>query len=127
MQEQNLDQCIDLLTAQYIGVKLVSVIVKLLKHKGQPQEQFCVVGLCVYGDGSSPEERGISNPCVESSTLSRRPNFSAPLTASTASRAYLGLAPKAGLVPTVILMPLPEESKTQNDLPQLQNRMPEVR
>jgi len=31
------------------------------------------------------------------------------------------------LVPTVILMPLPEESKTQNDLPQLQNRMPEVR
>jgi hypothetical protein len=31
------------------------------------------------------------------------------------------------LVPTVILMLLLEESKTQNDLPQLPYRMPEVR
>jgi hypothetical protein len=82
----------------------------------------------VYGGGSSmPVERPICNRLVVGSIPTRRPNFSALLTALTASRAYLGLAPKAGLVPTVILMPLLEESKTQNDLPQLQNRMPQIR
>ena len=86
------------------------------------------LALCVYGGGSSmPVERPICNRLVVGSIPTRRPNFSTPLAALTVRGAYLGLAPKAGLVPTVILMPLPEESKTQNDLPQLQNRMPEVR
>jgi hypothetical protein len=83
--------------------------------------------LCVYGGGSSMVERSFCKARGESSNPSRRPNFSAPLTALTASRAYLGLAPKAGLVPTVILLLLPEESNNQNDVPQLPYRMPQIR
>lgn len=82
---------------------------------------------CFYGDGSSAVERGFCKPLVESSNPSHRPSFSALLAALTARRAYLGLAPKAGLVPAVILTPLPEESKGQNDLPSVPHRMPKVR
>ena len=82
------------------------------------------MAFCAYGGGSSVVERGFCKPMVESSIPSRRPSFSAPLAALTACGAYLGLAPKAGLEPTVILTPLLEESKAQNDLPQLPYRMP---
>jgi hypothetical protein len=85
------------------------------------------MALCVCGDGSSMVERSFCKARGESSIPSRRPNFSAPPTALTASRAYLGLAPKAGLVPTVILMLLPEESNSQNDLSQLQIASSEAR
>jgi hypothetical protein len=85
------------------------------------------MALCVYGGGSSmPVERPICNRTVVGSRPTRRPNFSALLTALTACRANLGLAPKAGLVPAVILTLLLEESNGQNDLPQLPYRMPQV-
>jgi hypothetical protein len=92
-----------------------------MKAKGQRNSvaKQNPLALYLYGGGSSMVERSFCKARGESSNPSRRPNFSAPLTALTENRAYLGLAPKAGLVPTVILMPLLEESKTQNDLPQL--------
>ena len=85
------------------------------------------LALCAYGGGSSSAERGFCKPCEESSTLSRRPNFPAPLAALTAHGAYLGLAPKAGLVPAVILTPMLEESNGQSDLPQLPLGMAQIR
>src|ERR1700690_988189 len=85
------------------------------------------LALCTYGDGSSAVERRFCKPRGESSSPSRRPNFSAPLTALTASRAYLGLAPKAGLVPTVILLLLQEKNKNKKALPQLPSGMPQIR
>jgi hypothetical protein len=47
--------------------------------------------------------------------------------AVTINGANLRLAPKAGLVPAVIVTLLPEESNGHNDLPQLPDRMPEIR
>ena len=85
-------------------------------------------GHSLYGGGSSmPVERPICNRLVVGSSPTRRPNFSAPLAALTARRANLGLAPKAGLVPTVIVSLCPKESKVQSDLSQLPIRMPKVR
>jgi hypothetical protein len=100
-----------------------------MKTQGQQTSfrDLVLLALCLYGGGSSMAERRFCKPRGESSSPSRRPNFSAPLTALTASRAYLGLAPKAGLVPTVILLLLPEESNNQNDLPQLPSGMPQIR
>lgn len=72
-------------------------------------------------------ERGFCKPLVESSIPSRRPNFSPVHSANCGQRLNLGLAPKAGLVPAVILTLLPEESNGQNDLPQLPDRVPEIR
>lgn len=102
----------------------------ILKDKGQRNSvaKQNPLALCISGGGSSmPVERPICNRLVVGSIPTRRPNFSTPLAALTVRGAHLGLAPKAGLVPTVILMLLLEESKTQNDLPQLPYRMPEVR
>ena len=64
-------------------------------------------------------ERWIGSPAVEGSKPFHRPNFNPALSANCEQGLNLGLAPKAGLVPAVILTLLPEESNEQNDLPQL--------
>jgi hypothetical protein len=110
-------QYIVLLTAYIFAVR-IDPVQKTNSQRNSVAKQD-PLAICVYGDGSSSAERGFCKPCVESSTLSRRPNFPVPLTALTASRTYLGLSPKAGLVPTAILMPLLEESNGQNRLAQL--------
>jgi|SRR5579883_3216791 len=97
-----------------------------IKAIGTESSNQIPMALCVYGVCDSWWSPSIGGRCGLGSIPSRRPSFSAPLAALTARGAYLGLAPKAGLVPAVILTQLLEESNGQNDLSQLPYRLPQV-
>jgi hypothetical protein len=59
-------------------------------------------------------------------SLTRRHILINPACSANCLRGLASGKPKAGLVPTVILVASPEESKVQSDMPQLPCGMPEV-
>lgn len=88
--------------------------------------------LLAFAYSCGPVPQGIEEPITNRPVVGWIPTRSATLNSPVRSANYLrGLAsgkPKAGLLrSTVILGLLPEESKAQSDVPQLQNRNGEGR
>lgn len=101
-----------------------------MKTKGQQSlvAKLEPLAVCSCGDGSSVVERGFCKPLVESSNPSHRPTFKAPITAGTVIEAEIRTAEAARIRKfSIRLLAVELKRRLHSDLPQLPNRMPEIR